>query len=367
MADLVANKIKTADAIKILDDLRVVWRGDLFEYNLLYQLGDLYAKSKNEVQTLRIYKEMLSNFPRFPKNEEVASKMQDLFNTAMERSLSKKENIFEAVTIYYEFEELKPVGEKGDEVTIQLAEALTKFDLLSDAAKLLSKYADTKKEDADKAEIETRVAVLYFLNNKFKEASDVLQKTYDENQMPKYLVQERQILLARSLIELGDYPGANAVISKLPAEMFFRFKTDIMWKQKKWKELIDSYKYVTDKTEDDLMKLAVANALTGNDEALDSMRKVYSDKMKKSQYADNFNFITDTSNLDYRNLAVSLNLPDTEKLIASYKKKIQSDGLASVAANPDNSKPSAGEKPAAAAKPEEQKPQTPENIPAKKE
>ena len=83
----------------------------------------------------------------------------------------KLDDTFEALSTYYEFEELKPIGEQGDHITLELAEKLVQMDLLEDGAKILNRYVKKIAEVEEKVLIMTRVAILQYLNNQTENAA----------------------------------------------------------------------------------------------------------------------------------------------------------------------------------------------------
>jgi len=322
-------KIKVDDAISKLNDIRILWRGDVFEYNLLSQLADFYAKNGDIYEALTTSKEILSSFPNFPHNLAIATRMRDIYQKEVTENFGDKEKTFRAVTIYYEFEELKPPGEPGNQITLQLADALAKYDLLSDASKVLKKYLTTVTDNAQKAEIATRIAILNYLDNKPKDALQMLKDSQSPG-LPSYLVQERRILEVRCLIETGDLQKATSMLSSLPDEQANRFKADIYWKQKNWEQMLDVYDLLVQKTDEDIMRMGIAYVMVDNRKALQGLAKRYRAQMEKGPYAQTFDYVTDTDNVDYRNLDASLKLDQTELLLQKYRDRIKTSGLAAV-------------------------------------
>ncbi len=327
--DYNGGKIKPEEAVSRLNDIRILWRGDIFEYTLLNQLADLYAKQGASYEALATSKEILSSFPNFPHNLAIANQMRDIYQKVVTTNFTDKEKTFQAVTIYYEFEELKPPGEKGDQITLQLADALARYDLLVDSAKVLKKYSVGVVDKAQKAEISTRIAILKYLDNKPKDALAELKESTAPD-LPPYLVQERRILEVRCLIETGDLEQAMSLLSALPDEQASRFKADIFWKQKKWDEMIGAYDMVTQKNDEDIMRLGIAYVMQDDKKALQNLAKRYTAQMDKGPYAQNFAYITDVENVDYRNLDASLKLDKTQELLQKYRDRIKTNGLGAV-------------------------------------
>jgi len=180
-----------------------------------------------------------------------------------------------------------------------------------------------------KSEILTRVAILDYLNNKPKDSLDELKNSSAPN-LPNYLIQERRILEVRCLIETGDLDKAKSMLSSLPDEQANRFKADIFWQQKNWDQMIDAYILLTQKNDEDIMRMGIAYVMLDDKKALKDLAKRYGTQMEGSPYAQNFAYVTDVENVDYRNLDSSLKLDKTEELLQKYRDRIKTSGLQSV-------------------------------------
>ncbi|PIR33417.1 MAG: hypothetical protein COV36_02780 [Alphaproteobacteria bacterium CG11_big_fil_rev_8_21_14_0_20_44_7] len=328
--DLKLARISTEEAAQLLDKLRVVWRGDNFEYQLLKDFAGLEVENKNYITALRAYKEAISAYPDHPENPELSNAMKDTYKMALGKEFSSQDKTFEALSLYYEFEELKPTGEEGDMITLELAEKLVEVDLLHEATKVLRKYSQKTKDPEEKALIMTRIAILSYMNNDADSALKVLADSMSDN-IPKYLKDEREILAVESLIKLGRTTEAMQVLVDLQPAVANRYRAEIFWQEKKWQEMISTYKLVKDKTEEDVIKLAIAYELTDNVAALKTLELEYSELMKESAFADSFRFITDTEDLDYKNLAATLNIDFTKIILGKYKDRLKATSLGTLA------------------------------------
>ena len=329
MADLESQKIKPAEATVKLDRLLIVWRGDSFEYNLLDKLGGLYAGEKNYLKALRVYKAAITKFPGFPDNDRISNEMKTLFAAALANDTPDRQQAFANLTVYYEFKELLPVGDEGDKMTLDLVDKLARFDLFDEAAKMLETSLPAVKDPKKRAEYTTRTAILRFMNHQPQIALDTL-KGSDSPTIPSYLKEERVIVATRSLIEIGDLDAALIAAAGLEEGEKNRIRAEVYWKKSDWAQLVEAYKNIEDKTEDDVMKLAIANSVLGNKTNLKLMRGQYADMMAKSSYKSAFDFVTNTDNIDYRDVAGSLKLDETANLIKQFREKIKIEGLKGV-------------------------------------
>ena len=123
-----------AAAIDALEHLRFRWRGDVLELKTLRKLASLYfAKQswRDGLHTLRI---AAQNFP----NEDMARKAQDdmraAFETLFIKGRADKIPPVQALSIFYDFIDLTPIGPDGDEMIRRMSERLVAVDLLGPAA-----------------------------------------------------------------------------------------------------------------------------------------------------------------------------------------------------------------------------------------
>jgi predicted negative regulator of RcsB-dependent stress response len=324
------GKVNAEETTKILDKVRIIWRGDRFEYELLKKLGDVYLAGGNNISALRTYREAVLNFPKHPDNEMLTERMRIAYANALTKDLSTPDKTFEAVALYYEFQELKPAGEDGDKITGELAEKLADYDLLKEAADLMEKSIEKISVPEDKALVATRVAILRYMNHNPQLALDMLNKS-ELKTIPAYIQNERDILAVNAMADLGQNDAAWKLVTKLPPERGKQVKAEILWKNKQWREMLVLYESMADKTLADIMKIAIAKAMIDDKKGLADLQKEYAGRMQKSEYADLFKFTTDSGEIDYHNLPASLNLDSAKKLVDIYKSRLKKGGVGALA------------------------------------
>ena len=69
----------------------------------------------------------------------------------------------DALALFYDFRELTPIGRRGDEMIRRLADRLASVDLLDQAADLLQYQVDHRLQGAARAQVATRLAVIYLM------------------------------------------------------------------------------------------------------------------------------------------------------------------------------------------------------------
>ena len=147
-------------AIKHLDELRFEWRGDDFEYRLLAQPGEYYLQAGDYRNGLSTLRQTLALFPDASKVGGVANRLNEVFADLYLRGGAEKLPPVQALALYYDFRELTPVGNDGDEMVRRLADRLVSVDLLQQAAELLDYQVQFRLRGEEKAAVASRLAAI---------------------------------------------------------------------------------------------------------------------------------------------------------------------------------------------------------------
>src|SRR3981189_1583858 len=83
----------------------------------------------------------------------------------------------DALALFYDFRELTPIGRRGDEMIRHLTDRLVSVDLLDQATELLQHQVDHRLQGAARAQVATRLAVIYLMNHKPDRAIAALNTT----------------------------------------------------------------------------------------------------------------------------------------------------------------------------------------------
>ena len=136
------EEVSQADALRELETLSVIWRGDAVEVKALQLMADIYAKDGRYNEALAAVR----TATRLQPNSEVARQAQDmaaaLFSDLFLTGKGDDLPPVEALAMFYEFRELTPIGRRGDEMIRKLADRLVSIDLLEQAAELLQYQID---------------------------------------------------------------------------------------------------------------------------------------------------------------------------------------------------------------------------------
>src|SRR5262249_62419748 len=116
---------------------------------------------------------------------------------------------------FFDFRDLTPIGRRGDEMIRRLADRLISVDLLDQAAELLQHQVDHRLEGAGRAQVATRLAVVYLMNRKADRALAALRAARTA-ELSNDLRSQRLLLQARARSDLGRHDGALEAGAHIP-------------------------------------------------------------------------------------------------------------------------------------------------------
>lgn len=296
------------EAIEMLDQLRFQWRGDALELNILLELAKSYFENGQYRKGLETLRSAVSNFSDHELSRTAARKMGEVFVSLFLEGGADKLPSVTALGLYYDFRELTPIGSQGDAMIRKLADRLVKVDLLDQAADLLSHQVNKRLRGIPKAQVANKLAYVYLLNRQPEEALAIIRKTR-QGRLPKQITEQRRLLEAKALAELGLYEHAGEALSGDRRPEARRIMAEVHWKSSNWQEAGSDYEdLLADRWEDakplqeqeslDVMRSVLSYALSGNQFALERMRERYADKMLEAGMSGSFNLVTQKVHAD---------------------------------------------------------------------
>jgi hypothetical protein len=330
--------IDIPEAIKRLDPLRILWRGDDFELGLLRFIGDLYEANNQPSEALRTYNELIRAFPSNPDNMALRGKMADIFVWLFNGGGADKMSPLEALALYYEFQDLTPMEDAGDKMVRNLADRLVQVDLLDRAAALLDHQVRYRLAGEERSKTGARLALIYLLNRQPKKALDVLELTgYGQN--PETLQHHRTLLTARALADLKENARALNLLEGDTHPDSNQLRLTIHWDNRDWKQVIregeammgqrqDPTAPITESESSTLLKLALAYVFERQNEQVQYLRDYFLPLMKGNKNYQLLDFVTKSPPVDYRDLSkLTRHINEMENFLANYRKKVQEEGL----------------------------------------
>lgn len=295
--------IAADDAVEALELLRLRWRGDTTELDTMTLLGQLYVREGQYSEGLAIMQNARALFPDTRAARRTGQEMARIFNYLFLDGGADRMDPIEAVALFYEHSYLTPIGSDGDRMIRRLADRLVAFDLLEPAAQLLAHQVNERlREPTARSRVGTDLAVIYLMDHRPSEALTVIRSTRVAG-LPMEMVDERRILEARALAELGRHDHALELIERDTSERARRLRADVAWAQRNWPDagrrieaaLGDRWNDQTPLTLDeqaDVLRAAIAYNLADDRAATDRLTSRYGAMMASTAQAEAFSVLT---------------------------------------------------------------------------
>ena len=279
------EEISQPDALRELELLSVVWRGDWIEVKAQQMLAGIYADAGRYADALAAARVAT----RLQPNSETSRQAQDAASALFAQLfLSPKGDDMppvDALATFYEYRELTPIGRRGDEMIRRLADRLVAVDLLDQASELLQYQVDKRLEGAARAQVAARLAMVYLTNRKPDRAIAALRTTRIAD-LAGELRQQRLLLEARAQSDVGRHDLALDIITNLAGREAIRLRSDIYWASRRWREASEQIElYYADRWRDfrplnpmeksDVIRAVVGYALAEDGLGLARFREKY--------------------------------------------------------------------------------------------
>ncbi|MEM6383877.1 MAG: hypothetical protein AAF739_14490 [Pseudomonadota bacterium] len=297
-----SGQIEVEAAIEELENLAVAWRGDDTEVEARSLLADLYTAQDQYSDALLALKGVVVAQPDHPKAADVTDRMQDIFVDLFLDGKADALDAIDALSLFYDFRELTPIGRRGDELVRRLVGRMVELDLLDQAADLLEHQVSNRLSGVAQAQVSGDLALIYLMDYRPAEAVAVLQRSR-LSQVPMAIERGRRIIEARALSELGRYDLALEVLRSLEGDDVAEVRSDILWNAERWQEAGEQLeRMLADRWADrvplldeemhHVLRAAIAYSFAGEDYALRRLRARFDQKMSDGVFASAFDVVT---------------------------------------------------------------------------
>jgi tetratricopeptide (TPR) repeat protein len=318
------GRITRADAIGALESLTLTWRGDATELEAQQLLGRLYAEDGRYRDALAAMRTAASGHSDNEIVRRVHAEAAALFDALFVGGKADALPPVEALSLFYDFRDLTPVGRRGDEMIRRLADRLVSVDLLDQAAALLQHQVDNRLQGAARAQIASRLAVIYLLGRKPDRALQTLQTSRTAD-LPDELRNQRLLLEARALSDIGRHELALEVVANLEGREVDRLRADVLWAARRWRETGEQierlygdrwreFAALSDAERADILRAALAYSLADDAIGLDRFRQKYAAKMGEGPDKNAFAVAIDRKAVDsaeFAEIAKKVSAADT--------------------------------------------------------
>ena len=316
--------LKRNDVISDLESLTTIWRGDETEIEALKVLARLYTEDGRYRDSFYVMRSAMSAHPDWDMTRKIQEEAAKTFDSLFLAGKGDAMSAIDALSLFYDFRELTPIGSRGDEMIRRLADRLVAVDLLDQAADLLQYQVDKRLQGAARAEVATRLAVIYLMNRKADRALTVLRGTRVAD-LSAELRSQRLLLEGRALSDLGRHDFALEVVSNVEGPEAMRLRSDIYWGARKWRQAAEQiellygerwkqWQPLTDVERSDILRAEIGYALAEDKLGLERFRDKYAAKMAGTPDARAFEVVSaplGTGGTDFRAIAHGAAAADT--------------------------------------------------------
>ncbi len=300
------GEIKRDEAAAALESLTTAWRGDEVEAEALQVLGRLYAEDGRYRDGFQVMRTALISYPLSEMTRRIQDEAAVAFESLFLGGKGDAMPPIDALSLFYDFRDLTPVGRRGDEMIRKLADRLVSVDLLDQAAELLQHQVDNRLQGAARAQVAVRLAVIYLIGRKPDRAIQVLRASRSGD-LPNELRNQRLMLEARAQSDVGRTELALEVIASMQGREAERLRADVLWKGRRWRDAGEQiekfygerwreFAPLSEPERADVLRAAVAYALAEDAIGLDRFRTKYGPKMGEGPDRNSFEVVTAPSN-----------------------------------------------------------------------
>ena len=296
------HDLKRDDVISQLETLTTIWRGDDTEIEALQMLARLYTADNRYRDSFYVMRSALAAHPNSDMTRRIQQEAARTFDALFLAGKGDALPAIDALALFYDFRELTPIGRRGDEMIRRLADRLVAVDLLDQAAELLQYQVDNRLQGAARAQVATRLAVIYLMNRKADRALATLRATRTAD-LSNEVRNQRLLLEARALSDMGRHDLAIEVIGNLDGREVIRLRSDIYWAGRHWREAAEQiellygerwkdWQPLNDIERSDILRAELGYALAEDTLGLGRFREKYAAKMAGTPDAHAFEVVS---------------------------------------------------------------------------
>ena len=227
--------LKREEAANALERLTTAWRGDETEAEALQLLSRMYAEDGRYRDAFQVMRTALAVYPRSEMTRRIQDEAAATFDGLFLGGKGDGMSAVDALSLFYDYRDLTPVGRRGDEMIRKLADRLVSVDLLDQAAEVLQHQVDHRLQGAARAQVAVKLAIIYLMARKPDRAIQVLRSARVAD-LPNDLRNQRLLLEARAQSDTGRPELALDVIANMQGREVDRLRSDVLWKARRWRE-----------------------------------------------------------------------------------------------------------------------------------
>ncbi len=316
--------LKRPEVLSELESLTTAWRGDNTEIEALQLMARLYTEEGRYRDAFSIMRTALTAHPNSEMTRRIHDEAATSFDSLFLAGKSDGLPTIDALSLFYDFRELTPIGRRGDEMIRRLADRLVSVDLLYQATELLQYQVDHRLQGAARAQVATRLAVIYLMDRKPERALATLRATRTAD-LSNELRNQRLLIEARALSDMSRHDVALEVAANVPGREAVRLRSDILWAARRWGEAAEQlellhgvrwqeWEPLSDAERADVLRAAIGFAVGEDLIGLGRLREKYAAKMADGPDRRAFEVVTAPSGrngVEFRDVAKTIAAVDT--------------------------------------------------------
>ncbi len=223
-----------------LERANLLWRGDAMEIKNLTTLANLYHQSSQYAKSLRILKIISTNYPNNAASINAVNKMGSIFIEFFTNYDKQKISPLQALSFFYEFQDIIPIGNTGDDIVLRAAGYMIELYMLDRASALLE-HQVTNRLIGQRQEITLNIlARVYIANNKADMAVKILENRGELNKVTTDPIQEqRKYIYAKALLHNKNYSKMLEFLQNDYSYKADNLKTKAYWELNIWRSFND--------------------------------------------------------------------------------------------------------------------------------
>ena len=335
------------EAIDTLDRLRFAWRGGHVEFQAVAELARLYEARGDYHSALSVMRTVATQFRDVDDARDITNQMMDMFRRLFLDGEVDHLKPLDALSLFYDFRELTPVGRDGDRMIRGLADRLIAVDLLDQAVEMLDHQVTHRLRGVARAQMAGRLAAVHLWNNAPGEALAALRKTR-QAQLPRQIADERLLLEAKALSALDRHDHALELLADNKAMPARALAADVHWDAGHYAAAGGALEdllglrwtrddALTPEEQFDVLRAAIAYVLAGDSDSVERIRQKYAEKMAQGPQAASFSIVasaTDGRGMAFRDLAREIAQVDTlDRFMAGYRSRYEAGQAGETAIN----------------------------------
>ncbi|WP_209007233.1 tetratricopeptide repeat protein [Roseibium litorale] len=351
------GELPVSDTIDQLAGLATSWRGDEIELKTLRFLAQLQAETGNYRLAFEAMKSAVQADPNADTTRLLQEEMNSLFTSLFLDGKADQMPPIQALSLFYDFRELTPIGRQGDEMVRGLAKRLVEVELLDQATELLRHQVDNRLKGAARAQVAADLAAVYLIDRKPEEALRVLNVTRQAS-LPSTLERQRNIVEARALTASGRPDLALELVRNMRGTDVDRLRADTFWSAQSWREAGEQLEAMhgsrwsdniplDTREQQDILKAGIAYSLAGDQLSLNRLQTKYAAKMADSPNSAAFEVVTrpiEVQGVEFLQVANQLaNINEMDTFMEEYRRQYMTPDKSAESGSVMNATPPAGQ------------------------